>query len=74
MPEMVCQIAKTRSHRGGKVSRSVATMPPMEKHGAIMLVFRDDTVLLQLREDFRVWAFPGGGVEHGERWQDAAVR
>jgi len=49
-------------------------MPPMEKHGAIMLVFRDDTVLLQLREDFRVWAFPGGGVEHGERWQDAAVR
>jgi ADP-ribose pyrophosphatase YjhB (NUDIX family) len=31
-------------------------------------------VLLHQRQDFRVWALPGGGVEPGENWDDAAVR
>lgn len=46
----------------------------MSGHGAVMLVFDGDQVLMQLREDFRVWSFPGGGIEPGERWEDAAAR
>lgn len=46
----------------------------MMSHGAVMLVFDADRVLMQLREDFRVWSFPGGGIEPGERWEEAARR
>ncbi len=31
-------------------------------------------VLLILREDFRIWTMPGGGVEPNETWEQAAVR
>jgi ADP-ribose pyrophosphatase YjhB (NUDIX family) len=31
-------------------------------------------VLLVLREDFRIWALPGGGLEPDETWEQAAVR
>src|SRR6266545_7899789 len=31
-------------------------------------------VLLVLRQDFRIWALPGGGLEPNETWEQAAVR
>ena len=31
-------------------------------------------VLLQKREDFRLWSLPGGGIEPGETPEDAALR
>ncbi len=31
-------------------------------------------VLLHKREDFRVWSLPGGRIEPGETWEDAAIR
>lgn len=46
----------------------------MARQGVTCIVLDGDSVLLQLREDFRIWSFPGGGVEPGERWEDAAVR
>ena len=38
------------------------------------MVNEKDEVLLVLREDFRIWALPGGGVEPDETWEQAAVR
>ena len=46
----------------------------MAHQSVTCVVFDGEKVLLQLREDFRIWGFPGGGVEPGERWEDAAVR
>ena len=46
----------------------------MAHQSVTCIVLDGNTVLLQLREDFRIWGFPGGGVEPGERWEDAAVR
>ncbi len=31
-------------------------------------------VLLQKREDFRIWSLPGGKIEPGETPEEAAVR
>lgn len=31
-------------------------------------------VLLHLRGDIRLWSLPGGGVEPGEDWDEAAIR
>ena len=31
-------------------------------------------VLVILREDFRIWTLPGGGVESNETWEQAAIR
>ncbi len=30
--------------------------------------------MLVLREDFRIWTLPAGGLEPNETWEDAAVR
>ncbi len=40
------------------------------------MVFNEDRslVLLQKREDFRVWALPGGSIEPGERPEEAGIR
>ncbi|GAB5493419.1 MAG: 8-oxo-dGTP diphosphatase MutT [Phototrophicaceae bacterium] len=48
----------------------------MLKHSALAVIL-DETrskILLQKREDFRVWDVPGGMVEESEDYADAAVR
>ena len=42
--------------------------------GANMAVLRDDTILLQQREDFEVWCLPGGTAEPGESLAETAIR
>ena len=40
----------------------------------VVVLDSDDRILLGLREDFNVWGLPGGHVESGETFQDAARR
>ena len=47
----------------------------MQTKGSSCVVINEkEEVLLVLREDFRIWALPGGGVEQDETWEQAAVR
>lgn len=45
-----------------------------ESFGASVVVLQGDSVLLILREDFRIWGLPGGAVEVGESVAEAAIR
>lgn len=42
--------------------------------GVTVAIFKDDKVLLTLREDLPVWCLPGGRVEEGESVDRAAIR
>ena len=42
--------------------------------GTAVIVFHDHEVLLVKREDFEVWAPPGGAIDPGESVSDAAIR
>ena len=44
------------------------------KGSSCVVVNNKEEILLVLREDFRIWALPGGGVEPDETWEQAAVR
>lgn len=44
------------------------------KSAGMVIIDEQGRVLLILREDVRVWALPGGQVEAGETFEDAAVR
>jgi 8-oxo-dGTP diphosphatase len=47
----------------------------MQTKGSSCVVINErEEVLLVLRQDFRIWALPGGGVEPDETWEQAAVR
>ena len=47
----------------------------MQTKGSSCVVINEkEEVLLILREDFRIWALPGGGVEPDETPEQAAVR
>jgi 8-oxo-dGTP pyrophosphatase MutT (NUDIX family) len=48
----------------------------MARDGVIAVVFNAEgtQVLLHKREDFRIWALPGGGIEAGETPDAAAIR
>lgn len=47
----------------------------MQTKGSSCVVLNErEEILLVLREDFRIWALPGGGVEPEETWEQAAVR
>lgn len=40
----------------------------------VILDEKKEHVLLILREDFHIWALPGGGIETGETSEQAAIR
>lgn len=42
--------------------------------GANVAIFDENTVLLILREDFEVWCLPGGHLDPGETFAQAAIR
>ena len=44
------------------------------KGSSCVVINEKEEVLLVLREDFRIWALPGGGVEPDETTEQAAVR
>jgi 8-oxo-dGTP diphosphatase len=44
------------------------------KGSSCVIINEKEEVLLVLREDFRIWALPGGGLEPDETWEEAAVR
>ena len=46
---------------------------PTKSSGCVVINEKDE-VLLMLREDFRFWTLPGGGLEPNETWEQAAVR
>src|SRR6185369_2232058 len=41
---------------------------------ACVVINNREEILLVLREDFRIWTLPGGGVELNETWEQAAIR
>lgn len=45
-----------------------------KKVGASCAIMRDGRLLLTRREDNGLWCLPGGGVEAGETWAQAAAR
>lgn len=42
--------------------------------GANIAIWRDNKILLTKREDFEVWCLPGGHVDTGESFAEAAIR
>lgn len=44
------------------------------KGSSCVVINQNGEVLLVLREDFRIWALPGGGLEPNESWEEAALR
>ena len=55
-----------------RVKTDGATMPT--KGSSCVVINQNGEVLLVLREDFRIWALPGGGLEPNESWEETAVR
>jgi 8-oxo-dGTP pyrophosphatase MutT (NUDIX family) len=47
---------------------------PIIMVGSGVLLVREDTVLLQRRKDNGLWGIPGGSLEPGESFEEAAIR
>ena len=56
------------------VSGNSKTNMPTQGSTVVILNPKTQEVLLHKREDFRVWSLPGGKIEPGESWEDAAIR
>lgn len=41
---------------------------------SVVVLNPENAVLLHKREDFRIWSLPGGHLNPGETWEQAAVR
>lgn len=54
--------------------RAVVGSRPLITAGAVVVVLRDDKVLLDMRRDSQKWALPGGFKELGESLEEAARR
>ena len=54
--------------------RAVVGPRPLITVGAVVIVLRGDTVLLDRRRDSRKWGLPGGMKELGESMEEAARR
>ncbi len=54
--------------------RAVVGSRPLITAGAVVVVLREDRVLLDMRRDSRKWALPGGFKELGESLEEAARR
>ena len=54
--------------------RAVVGSRPLITAGVVVVVLREDTILLDLRRDSRKWALPGGLKELGESLEEAARR
>lgn len=59
-------IARLRAHIGHQ--------PLFIPGTRLFLENADGKLLMQLRADFRVWGFPGGNAEIGERFEDCIAR
>lgn len=58
----------------GSLRRILGTRLLMVPGTRVFIENAEGQLLMQLRRDFRVWGFPGGNVELGERFEDCVTR
>ena len=54
--------------------RSLVGHIPMHRPVVVLVIYKDNKVLLQKREDNGMWALHGGGMELGENYLDTLKR
>ncbi len=52
----------------------MTTRLPPQPFGVNIAIIQNDRILLTLREDFEIWCLPGGGMDPGESFGQAALR
>lgn len=60
---------RTQVSHGSRIARGAR-----QKIGASVAVMHEGRLLVTRREDNGLWCLPGGGVDAGETWSEAAVR
>ncbi len=60
---------RTQIERGQRITRGAR-----QKIGASVAVMQDGKLLVTRRTDNGLWCIPGGGVDAGETWSEAAIR
>ncbi|MDQ2852072.1 MAG: dihydrofolate reductase [Actinomycetota bacterium] len=60
---------RAQIERGDRIGRGAH-----QKVGASVAIIRDGRLLITRREDNGLWCLPGGGVDAGETWAEAAIR